>query len=1462
MPVTVRRLTSILLALMTSLVASAGSGRAQTPAFDANGFADMHPMYPGAPQEYVDPLSGDVNIVTTDLVLTGNAGFTLPITRWYSSQIFPLIRIGDHTVEKDQFAGIGWRLHFGRVLQADSTTPGQTVIELPLGIGGPLWRTARFSEGWMTKGFALYNRSNHTLKLPNGRVYTFGIFHNGSETGQTRYVTEIKDQFGNRVTFEYFTDSLGIQGVKKITQYLTATETRVVDFTINTAVGKSLATMTYNGQTWRYEQTSAWSSIHTVLRRVWYPGNTSATADWEYSYGGHASVELTRIRYPSGGTVSYTYAEIARVAQNYGMNYRVVTSRATAGPSIAAGTWTIAYDQGTSKDWTFVTGPITTHKYRYWGVGNGSDYSAWIKGALRDYRLEAGGVLLQRTVNTYLQSEKVSSDPVPPNDAPAFWGDGAVWNALLETSTTTRGSNSWKRTYTYRWGNNTYNDLNQAVSILEEGERTRTITRAFHFNSFTPWLPGRFSWEKVAVGGQTVTVSDPNYDSLGFTTSANVNGVTSTFTRLANGNVATATDARGNQTSFQYSKGTVSRIETPELLTTRTINADGTIASETVGSLTTSYTYDALGRVTRIRPPGVGTLSAETQISYTGSSWPFQVIRTTRGSLTSEVWLDGFGRERLTIGPDGVRKSVTRDAEGRVTFASYPHTSTASVPGTTFTYDGLGRTLTATETDGSVTRYAYSGDDLTVTDAENRATTYTYHSSGAPGAGVLASVTDAAGNTTTYGYNAFDTLTRVSVPGVPDRTWTYEALKKDCLTSDTQPESGTTTYQRDAVCNATQITDAEGQVFTLTYDGNNRLTDRNAPGSESDLSITYDGMGRVTAQEIPSSRTTYTFDGAGRLASRTDTYTGITWQSEYAYDTLDRLTALTYPSGRVVGYSYDSGGRPDGVTQQGQVFADAFSYTDAGQLEAFRTGAVVQALDYDNRLRVRRLTAGNELDLTYTYDRTSNVLGIADARPGQDQTFDYDALSRLTDATGPWGQLSWTYDAAGNRLTESGTAGSTTYTYSASTERLLSTAGAMSESFSYDATGRLTADGRGTYAYTATSRLATATTPAGAATYAYTAEDLRIATVMNGNPPTYTIRGAGQEVLHEQGTIVKTSGPPSERNQPWTRELIYVAGRLVGAVRDDTAVEYYATDALGSMRVVFDATGSAIGQSDYLPFGQALNPSGTLPAQRFTGQERDEEGGLDYFNARMMMPRAGRFTAVDAVFLGPTHPQDWNRYTYGRNNPLLFTDPSGNTVCQQGTAEQKWCPAVQGPILDPSAFDKYFDPDQYGYRGGEELAAAEQRYEERLNEAWDESRHNEYFTASALAQNGKCETTYCEQVVGKPSPADIEVNKLAMEIARKSRYVTEARTILEFYGLSAVGGLGVYGGLTGREIVIAGVRVAPFGNRTGHPIGRFPHYHRRLPPRPGETKPPPGGGIGRHRPWEPPPPGEPWYKRF
>lgn len=121
--------------------------------------------------------------------------------------------------------------------------------------------------------------------------------------------------------------------------------------------------------------------------------------------------------------------------------------------------------------------------------------------------------------------------------------------------------------------------------------------------------------------------------------------------------------------------------------------------------------------------------------------------------------------------------------------------------------------------------------------------------------------------------------------------------------------------------------------------------------------------------------------------------------------------------------------------------------------------------------------------------------------------------------------------------------------------------------------------------------------------------------------------------------------------------LAMVALAPPGVARAQTdSVEYYGTDALGSVRVVYDSAGTLVSRADYLPFGEDLTPAEGLPTERFTGQARDPEAGKDYFNARMYHPRTGRFAASDPV-LGSSHT--WNRYSYALGNPLSFTDPTG-----------------------------------------------------------------------------------------------------------------------------------------------------------------------------------------------------------
>ena len=70
-----------------TLQVRAGRRKTSDP-FVHEGFSGLHPKQSG-PTAHIDPLSGNPNVVTTDLVLPEKAGIDLAITRWYSSQTTP-----------------------------------------------------------------------------------------------------------------------------------------------------------------------------------------------------------------------------------------------------------------------------------------------------------------------------------------------------------------------------------------------------------------------------------------------------------------------------------------------------------------------------------------------------------------------------------------------------------------------------------------------------------------------------------------------------------------------------------------------------------------------------------------------------------------------------------------------------------------------------------------------------------------------------------------------------------------------------------------------------------------------------------------------------------------------------------------------------------------------------------------------------------------------------------------------------------------------------------------------------------------------------------------------------------------------------------------------------------------------------------------------------------------------------
>jgi YD repeat-containing protein len=1156
------------LIVIAALTCMPSKAQAQGP-FTHDFFAGNHQLDSAAPNEHVDPLSGNLLVTATDLVLPGNAGLNLAVTRIYSSQIFPDYESSGSTAyEDDNWAGLGWRLHWGRLIHleglGDGGTPPTTVVELPGGGGGllhwiPQYMNAPFPEKFVTGHFARYDKDTKELRLPGGLVYTFNHMASSPRGGSMRYVTKIEDPHGNRIEFTYFSGSgVPYDAVQEIRQYVGEASPRVITFTYDATL-KSLATMTYAGRTWTYNQTSV-DGTRSRLNSVVTPTGATTT----YTYGSGTYKEMTGITTPSGGTVSYTYQGITRPINGTTKQARVVATRVTGGYQVTAGTWTFTYSTGTDNAWTYVVSPCNRTEYRYIGIGTNGPFRPWIAGAMEERRTEAlDGTLLEREQLTWIQSAMISPDDIPASGG--LSSDPDVYKPLLQQRVITRGSQTW--TTTYEYASSDFNDYLQPWKIEEDGqnERTRETTRVFA-HDYTPHFPGRVGSQTVTEGGASTTTSRTFNASTGFVTSITARGVTTTFAPTSHGNVASITDAANKTTTFTYSWGVQKNVVTPELTTTRVINADGSTRSVEVGSgagsYFTQYDYHANGRLEQVYPPGVypygsppGTLQYEYAID-------FRWVRVTQYDTDTAKYtqrrtdIDGFGRVWQVSDSFGVKVRTAYDACGRPTFVSEPHTSGTEI-GTTTTYDALGRPTTVrapgVAVGGPATQYSYSGNNVTITDAAGKATTYNYHAAGHPDAGWLTSVTDAAANTTSYTYDLFGQLKTVSMPNVPTRTWNYNSHGR--LTSDVQPESGTTSYTYDAVGNVATMTNALGQVTTFTYDNNHRLKTRQRTGDASaNLTLHYNAGGDVWKSEIPGVMTTeYEFElsswgsTTGRIAKRKDTRGTLTWQSLYTYDKLGNQLTVMYPSGRVVTTTYGREGRVLGVAHGGGTLASNFVYGDTGALTSFQTGTVTQSVTLDARNRLRTIGVGSLLNLTYDYDNVNNITAITDPRLGRSSTYAYDNLHRLASASMGGIQQGWTFDSAGNRLAETGTT-PRTFTYDTATERLTSMAGGgATETFSYNALGQLTGDSRGIYAYTPTGRLAGVTGPSGlAASYAYDPDDMRLARTVNGQT-TYTIRGAGGAILSEYQSACAAG-------LVWSRDLLYAGGRLIGAAKSTTAI--------------------------------------------------------------------------------------------------------------------------------------------------------------------------------------------------------------------------------------------------------------------------------------------------------------------
>ena len=554
-----------------------------------------------------------------------------------------------------------------------------------------------------------------------------------------------------------------------------------------------------------------------------------------------------------------------------------------------------------------------------------------------------------------------------------------------------------------------------------------------------------------------------------------------------------------------------------------------------------------------------------------------------------------------------------------------------------FTYDSLGRLLTAKNPESGTISYTYDNDGNLL-----------QKTSPAPN-----QTNPAVTQTISYCYDALHRVT--------GKAYSAQTCQNGQLPVGTAVVSYTYDQGTNGVGHLTSLTDQAG-TGTYTYDPMGRIASeqRTIAGISKSMSYSYNLDGSLKTATYPSNTViTYTPGGAGRMLSAVDTT-----------NTINYVTGATYtPDGSLDGFVSGKSGTSSGIT-------NLFSYNP--RLQPCRMTASTGALPTNCTDTVNH---GNVLDLAYDFHAGSgnngNVYGLTNYKDSsRNQTFTYDSLDRLTSAqnagtncaamtangkTEYWGN-NYSYDAWGNLLQKSVT--------KCSAENAVLTINSNNQAlyYSYDAAGNMINDGIFAYNFDQENRL----TSANGYTYAYDGDGNR---VKKSNGSTGTLYW-----YMTPGVVAETD---LSGNNP--HEYIFFNGERVARKDSNGLVYYYFSNHLKTASVITDSSGNIRAESDYYPWGGELQlTANDSNHYKFSGKERDAETGLDYFGARYYSNALGRFMSADWAYKPSpvpyaelADPQSLNLYSFVRNVPTARFDKDGHKDCSASGANCTQVSSIQ-----------------------------------------------------------------------------------------------------------------------------------------------------------------------------------------